>query len=45
MRPLVERFFKLCDRHGVERAAERVMLGAARKRLEKVFGVTDSGGF
>jgi len=36
MRPLIKRFLELCERHGVDRAAEHVAYSSARERLRSL---------
>jgi len=45
MRPLLRRFFEVCDRHGVTMANEGMKLGDFRKRLREVFGVKEGEDF
>ena len=45
-RPLVKRFFELCDRYGVDRPREtREDIAQARKRLKAAFGIPGDGDF
>ena len=39
MRPLVERFIELCDKHGVTRARERGTIDDAKEQLKRVVGL------
>jgi sugar phosphate isomerase/epimerase len=46
MRPLVKRFFELCDNHQVDRPREtREDTNAAKKRLLALFGIEEGGDF
>jgi len=45
MRPLVRKFFELCDKHGVTRVSERATVDTARERLKKLFGLGESERF
>ena len=42
MRPLVRKFFELCDKHGVTRVSERMSLEAARQLAKQLFGLGES---
>jgi len=42
MRPLVRKFFELCQRHGVTMVSEGMSVKEAQERIEGVFGLRDT---
>ena len=45
MRPLVKRFFKICDEHGITRSKEVASIAGPRDRLRRVFGLSGTETF